>query len=644
MKKNNKRFLIRIGFIACILLTAFAFGQTRTTVLLNQSTNAEKYVFNPKSLPSNLVINEDYDNVLFNITIRENNLDKNGIQNLYIYKNGDLNSSVGAQNNISKNTKAELQIPLNLHSELPTLRTNLELVSKFSVAYIQNKIFFYPLLPGTTNYQLNNQPKLVINYEVTKEPYNANWSQNGANAQHTNALDWKWNSTNSEISFSNVLNNATLSNIQVDKTLLYKEKPVVFYTDNSTFYVSLLNASLQKFWTYKLDGFPTVKPVIDQQGRMYVVKEGTFKIINLETGQEIEKFNLYDKLNNYFNQAKALSVTNDITIGYDGTLYLPIATDGRVGIVALSAYPDLKPRWYYPTTNPVGPISLSNQEHLAFFLESDSQKQKSKLVVLNNINGTVLANSKTTLAAFSNDIKNYYIPPVVVKKANQKYNLYVLNGNKFADKLFVFEVQDDILTSKETKPLTLEPTKEIASSNNISQPVLSGEENVYFIMANTLTKYDAQKNTTETVVTNSPSFSFDKESVILANATNQLVINSKSGMYYVDANAANHKVTQLLSFSGNNEPYKSIMNPNLSVYHFTSNKCNFTKAFGGSMTFGFTELSAFDNNTVYHSSKIKIKNKATIPYTVSTIITAKNIGIGKEFSIQKGANVSFKIN
>lgn len=653
MKKNNKRFLNRIGSIAFILLTEIAFGQTRTTVLLNHSTNAEKYVFKPESLPSNLVINEDNDDVLFNITIRDNTLNEYESRQFYLYKNGYLNPSLGVQSNISKNTKAELRISLNLHNDLPKLKTNVELLSKFSPTTNPEKISFYPSLPGAANYQLNSQPKLVVNYEVSKEPYNANWSQNGGNAQHTNAIPWKWNSTNSEMSFSTPYNNS-LNDIQVDKTLLYKEKPIVFYKENSTFYVSRLNASLQKFWTLKLDGFPTVKPVIDQRGRMYVVKDGFFTVINLETGQEIEKFNLIDKVKDYFKPATALSVTDDITIGYDNTLYLTIAKSGRDGIIAISAYPDLKPRWYYHTTNPVGPISLSNQEHLAFFLESDIKTNKSKLVVLNNINGTVLANSATTLVDFTNDVKNYYIPPVVVQKTDKKYNLYVLNGNKFAEKLFVFEVPDAIHTSKETKPLTLEPQNTIGtSSTQISQPALSGAEKVYFIMDGKLTKYDTQKSTTEMVVTNSPSFSFDKESVILANATNQLVINSKSGLYYVDDSIENPKVTSVCYFRRNSQPYKSLITPNFGVYLISydnsfhgENDISFTKSTFSSSDSGASprKLSSFENNTVYHSTSIKIENNTIIPYTISTIITAKTIGIGKGFSIQKGANVSFKIN
>ena len=636
MQKLNTHLVVLIAFIFAFMANVNA--QTRTTVLLNKATSSAPFIFDTTLLPTNLMVSED--NVLLNLNCSSNKLDTKQIQTLNIKRD---NKNIGQSEEINKNTE-KLSIPLNLHQELPKLKDQLVFESRFSTQNSQDNVSFYHSFASSANYQINKQPKLVVNYEVTKEPNHSNWEQANANAQHTNAINWKWESNFNEITFNT--NQYTLNNCQSDKTILYKGKPIVFEGTGSNCQMSLVNyPSTRKLWTLAIGSIPSKYPVIDKQGRMYLFLENnTLMVINLDNQSIIKTVDLNSIGFNSNSSSKIniMSINDNPTIGYDGTIYLPINNNnGRVGIVALSSFPDLKPRWFYYTTNPVSAVALTENEKFACFIESDVNTKKSKLVVLDNISGDTFAHSDDVLSSYVNDV-NFYFPPVVTQKIDtDKTYIYVLNGNKTASKLVVFQINHN--TDSPTNKIEI--VKTITSSQGadagISQPVVTANGSVFLIKDTILSKFDTKSKETTSL---SSSMTFSNESEIIANATNQLIITSKSGIYYVDANAANPKVTNVRTFIATNEPYKILMTADFDMYRFTSNLCDFIKStFSGSGA-SQQELSGFKNKTVYFYKAIGIKNGVTINDNINTILVANTIQIKKNFTVKKGANVSFKIN
>jgi outer membrane protein assembly factor BamB len=142
---------------------------------------------------------------------------------------------------------------------------------------------------------------------------------------------------------------------------------------------------------------------------------------------------------------KVSQIKNGTALGYDGTLYL--STDK--GLIALSANPQLKARWKYDideTKERTGLVSLSFDESKAYFIDVKTWPESavSRLVVLDNADGTVLSTSDYVLGRYADQTGlNYYIRAPVV----QGNNVFVLNGFDNAEKLFVFNITNDQIGS-----------------------------------------------------------------------------------------------------------------------------------------------------------------------------------------------------
>lgn len=653
MQKRSNLLLVLCVFYITVATNVSA--QTKSTVLLNKATDSAKYVFDVNQLPSKIIIPKN--NVVLSLSVKKDtilgSLNNSQEQKLSIKKDNESNN-IGTSSKITDTTK-NLNIKLNLHDKLPSMTSDLILNTEFSKANIQNKIFFYSSLSNTKFFDLNKQPKLIVNYEITKEPCISNWEQANANAQHTNSINWKWEGDFNKTTLLSS-NPYTLTNCLSDKTVIYKEKPIVFEKTQNGCQMSLLNyANTGKLWSINIVNPPSKYPVIDKQGRLYLFLENnTMMVINLDNQSIIKTVDLNSISFNSNSSSKIniKSINDNPTIGYDGTIYLPINNNnGRVGIVALSSFPHLKPRWFYNTTNTVSSIALSENEKLAFFIETDTNNidKKSKLVVLNNSNGSITSTSNLILSSYTNDVNSYISPIVVQKVDNAKSNIYVLDGNKTAKKLFVFQIDHNIANNENStieilKPInTIESLKKDTSVNTgISQPVVTSTGNVFFIKDNVLSKFDTNSNTISPV--NCSSYTFSNESVITSSATDQLFIQSNYEICYVNTQIKDFKVLKL-----NDESTSSVNNlyltPNLGVYSLSNESCRKHQLYNFRSKYrSATEMSDFKNNTVYFQNAIKIKNNSNINNNTNTILIANWIYLSKGFSIKKGANVSFKIN
>jgi hypothetical protein len=656
MKIKNRIMAKKIIFLHWVLITLMfvdtnVYAQKRTTVLLNQETNPTKYKFDPNILPSDMVIQAG--DVKLQLNIETNKLDDKQIRQVYIKRNG---TNIGT----SRIDQKSQGLILNLNLNQPIEKKE---AINFEQTYdkTDNNPILCPSDVKNATFNLNKQPRLAIDYEVSKEPYRQDWAQTAANAQHTNSIDWK------------LENSITIDNIKIEKNLvgtlseymcLYQNRPVVFENRGSQKnYITFLTGSdLRELRSIEANGSPIRQPIIDHTGKMfYFSNQNTIEIIDLASGTLITS-----KALNTIQGGQNLninSITNEATIGFDGTLYLPIANNnGSAGTVALTAYPSLQPRWFYNTTNPVGPVSLSQNEQLACFIESDLNTQKSKLVVLDNVTGSIKYESDPVLGSYLND-KNYYIPPVVIETPNKETtNVYVLNGNKSSNKLYLFSINRASTAQTPTKLLE----KLIANSNQIQntgicQPTVNSS-GVYYIKNGTLTNYDfkedketplikyAKRNST----TNKDDFYiiqgfFSDDVQIASNASDMLFVQTIIGVSVFSVSPT--KFMKMILDPGlkqkpsNDNAIKSLyVAPNAVAFGIS--KTN------NSLVIGFVPksqdekhhvvLSKIDHRTLYIGKNISINTNVVESYT-NAIFLGQKISINKGFKIKKGASLTFQV-
>jgi len=348
--------------------------------------------------------------------------------------------------------------------------------------------YFYSSNTAETPGNFSKKPKLIVKYEVGPYPFRTDWAQSFNSAQHTSYLKWHANEEVTSAGFRLLPNAAKDFYVGADPTgavLIYKNRPIVFtqsVTGSSSVYsVRQLDGNGKVVWSTGVDDVTKCWPLIDEKGRLYYFSlAGKLSILDLNNSGAIISSTPLSTLTN----GQAASISNGATLGYDGTLYL--STDK--GLIALSAYPQLKIRWKYDNVanELTGPVSLSPDESKAFFISVNTQQGTSQLVALDNTDGTIMDASTNMAYGYANDDKNYYIPASVVQDNS---NVFVLSGHDNGNKLFLFNLNST------TNKLNLANCIVSKSSGNtgISQPVIDASSNVFFIYNNKMARFDTSK-------------------------------------------------------------------------------------------------------------------------------------------------------
>ncbi|MCC9020462.1 hypothetical protein [Flavobacterium lipolyticum] len=497
---------------------------------------------------------------------------------------------------------------------------------------------FFSSITAETPSNFSKKPKVLATYEVDPYPFREDWSQSFVNAQHNSLLNWKSNSFVVEAQIRKLpIGNEYFQEIGPTGALaIYKNQPLVFTQATSgtqaVFYVKQLDSRGNVLWLKAVDDVARSWPLIDERGRLYYIsRSGKLSILDLNNSGNI----LFSKSLSEITNRQLSTINNNATIGYDGTLYLP----SDPGIVALSAYPQCKIRWKYePKANEIiGPVSLSPDESKAFFIAVDTQQNKSRLIVLNNLDGSSIATSDYVLGGYKNDT-NFYIPFPVVQ---DNFRVFVLNGYDNSSKLFVFDVDE---TTGDIK------TQFIDSENNantgISQPVMDAKLNVFFVYNNKLAKYNPVEN--KAVV-------FDKSVVQLNNAS-ILVSDASFTIYATDSYSSPQKIMGFkndvdhpnafsvgLEASVGNIKKNVTLAPDGTLYTVTATNLiavTASKVAENEVTVSQSNLST---NTVYRASASIIVEGLTIPPSVTTIFnSAGSIAFKPGFTVTKGAQLTCK--
>jgi hypothetical protein len=652
MKKNS---ILKLLFLCCLIAHSSLSAQKRRTVAVDSSNvNGTDYRFFPLFYTPPTIGSSD---VKLNLEVYTNKLDINQIRVLKFANQNDTKKSIGTIQIAEQD--ASLAIPLNISQDLQRINTPLSIKGTFTES-AQGIVEFNSSDTSSQSYNINKTPRLVVDYELAKEPYGTAWSQMNGNAQHSNQIDWRYERLTYDFAFT--LNWTKIKNFDVAKAndkkydylSSYKNKPIVFSKGNPSYVLALSGTqSDQELWrTTKI--FPGKKPVITPDGKMiYVSEKQTLEVLELNEGKDIASKALSDiKITIKKGETHSINkVTNEITLGYDGTLYMPIANvNGNFGIVALSAYPQLMPRWFYNTVNPVGPVSLSQNEKMVFFIETDITNQKSRLVVLDNRNGAVLTQTEDILGTYAND-GNSNIPPVVVQTIDKDTTaVYVLDGNKTSNKLYIFKVQYDQFFDEEGQrinqpPLTYFTLKKSEYSDNkgISQPIVLNNEEVVFGLMNTATNYNIKKDEFYSVKNtnindNTVGFSSGSGSnyaMILCD--DYVFLYSFLGANRVE-NTYNNGINMYITNWTN-----AVINQNFSIYvqlkngiirqfyHIQENENAKSIA-----------LNDIKNKCIYQCTGPIAVTATTVTENTQAIVQGTTISLPRGFTVQKGAYLTFQ--
>lgn len=656
---------IKIGYLLFTFSMCLGFcnqlaAQERRTVLLN--TDSINYTFeNISKIP--FVIGED--KAKLHLSLHTNKLEENQIQYLKLSKKNS-EKSIGQGKIINGTTS--LKIPLNIHDSLNQKDTLLELKGRFTTNYTDKNIILNNSIITSEYYTLKKQPSLVLDYEVTKEPYGTSWSQLDGNAQHTNQTDWTNDNYNFHFKYERkeIYKDPKKS---IAYMSLYKNKPIIFGKDNNDKpFVAMLTGELgnKVLWQLPLDYLPTKQPIISSDGKMLFISEKKIlEVLDLNEVKRIKSIPISDiKINLTKNESQPINgIADEMTIGYDGTLYMPTTNEGgKFGIVALTAYPSLKPRWFYNTTNPVGTVSLSENEKMAFFIETDTKSAKSRLIVLDNINGVLLTQSKDILSSYATIDGNSYFPSVVLQALDKDTSVvYVLDGHKTSNKLYVFKVNYDQFFDRlglQKKVAELEHVKLIESKDSknagLSKPTVFNQEKVFFMKYDSLKTYNIRTNTEGNRATFKTSISNNSDVQLYCHKTNganvYVFAPSRNRLYYTNIRktASSEGYTETnVSLDENYTPsnlIQVIMLPNLSICALDNKETvhyYYLKPFLAH-TIGTASIDNIKHKYAYLKEQIHIK-PMTVTENIQSIIVGKEIRISSDFKVQKGASLTFQI-
>jgi hypothetical protein len=510
----------------------------------------------------------------------------------------------------------------------------------------RQKTSFYSSITSQRPGLFSKKPKLILQYEVDPFPFRSDWAQPFNNAQHDSYLNWSTNTTITQPSV-NILPNASKDLLvgaePTGAIAIYKNQPVIFTqaaSGNTPFKVKQLNARGDVLWSQAVDNIIKSRPLIDELGRLYYLSvSNTLTILDLNNSGAI----LCEKSLSKITNDQITSINNDATLGYDGTLYLPSVG----GTVALSAYPQLKLRWKYEkeADRRNGPVSLSQDESKAFFISVNTKQgqESSRLVMLDNTDGSVLDTSNAVLGAYKNG-NNYYIPaPVVLENET----VFVLNGYDNANKLFVFGIQSETLSD----PKTIESGQGI--NTGISQPAIDGDENVFFVFNKKIARYntkeanDVEVFASSEVLDNAPIIVVDKSSNIYVS--NPYLVNDalnktpKRVVGFTYDKKFTHNFTAAID---RNFRKTLVLAPDGTLYTITAN--NVIAITAKAVKAADITLSSLNTNTVYRATNtITLENKSKDGFEVQPSVNAilysgKGMGIKPGFRVSKGASVTFK--
>ncbi|WP_374172945.1 hypothetical protein [Flavobacterium tructae] len=497
---------------------------------------------------------------------------------------------------------------------------------------------FFSSISSETPLNFTKKPKLLATYEVDPYPFREEWSQPFANSQHNSLLSWKSNTyvVKAQIRKLPTSDNEYFQEIGPTGAMaVYKNQPLVFTQStsgtSSVFSVKQIDSKGAVLWSKEVDDVAKSWPLIDEKGRLYYIsRSGKLSILDLNNAGNI----LFSKFLSEITNKQLTTINNNATIGYDGTLYLP----SDMGVFALSAYPQCKIRWKYEASaNEInGPVSLSSDESKSFFINIDTQRHKSRLIVLDNLDGSLISASDYVMDGYQNDT-NFYIPFPVVQD-NSK--VFVLNGFDNSSKLFVFDIDN-----KKGIVKTQFIDSEQSNNTGISQPVIDANSDVFFVFKKKFSMYNASENK---VVVFDKSIQLDNASILISDASFTIYATDPYGSpkrimgFRNDVDNPNSFSVDIDTSIGNTKKNLTLA-PDGTLYTVTANNLIAVTASKVAKEDLVICQSNLSTNTLYRASNsITVEGVNLVPSMNTVLNSAESISFKPGFTVAKGAQLLCK--
>ena len=487
------------------------------------------------------------------------------------------------------------------------------------------------------------KPRIVVQYDIGKYPFRNDWAQTFNNAQRSGYLNWATNCDIKSGGYQLLPNTSKDLYAGADPNgamLIYKNKPLVFTqaaSGKNVFFVKQLDINGNILWAQAVDNLAKCCPVIDELGRLYYFSlSGTLSILDLNNSGT---FVTADGIT-YQNQPlstiannQAVKIVNGVTIGYDGTLYLST----NRGLLALSAYPQLKVRWKYDNSNKenTGPASLSADESKTFFISADTMQGTCRLMVLNNTDGTEIDESKPLNFGYKGPY-SYLIPAPVVQGNT---NIFLLSGFDNGGLLYRFGFNTS--TNKLTNDVARVEADNTLNTG-ISQPVTGADSNVYFVFNNKIARYDSGKKN---------NVDFLNNSNYLDNAS-ILVTDKSSNIYALDPYKHNVLCFSYISTGLNNvftigidTTKKNVaLATDGTIYTMNLNNIIAVRPVSVSKNdIAFSQMPDLNTNTLYRANNTITLSNFNVQNSINAVFySGGSISFKPGFAVSQGAQLLFK--
>lgn len=501
-----------------------------------------------------------------------------------------------------------------------------------------SSLFTAPEPPGSVSSEKASQvPRLVIQYPTISKGLldTLSWTQYQHDPEHTGRNAWapRWTPKAFALRSIQVKGGGSIA----DYPLVWRGNLYLVYKVLDTNYLVALDFRGEELWRHEIgEGTVQRPPVIGPGGLIYLITEKAISAYDLSAPDNpVPSFPLDGKTSAYA----------DLTIGNDGSLFVPLSEEGRTYIYGFT--PDLKPfirNGPYATGDQrISTITVAPDGGTLYAQTPEDAQTPEGAVVIDVANPT--EDKPIPLKAAKVVPGDYYHAPVAgPAPGTVVFSDYFKSDNKGQ----VWVLRDGRLTEGSFGTLT-------------PQPVLGTQGVIYFIQGGDLVHADLTQ----------PDFKWEPSFHELnLNATSNLVMDGADNLYFWDngklylfpKGLSGPVVTDFVSKCGvqaigspqtRDEPpeqfIRLILGPDGTLW--TNNR-------GGSSLFAFvpsygaeadgpmeqndnpTEPVYLPTQTVYRSADILHMGAATVKAGTKVLLQAEcGIGFARKFKVEKGASL-----
>jgi hypothetical protein len=475
----------------------------------------------------------------------------------------------------------------------------------------------------------SDSPRLVIAYRPKPQSLMQTlaWQQAQHDPEHTGRSPWRPSRTPTGFSLKPVKVNGNGS--IAGYPLLYQGNLYLVYKELDKNYLVALNYKGAELWRAPIctdggncNGTVQRSPVISPGGIFYVLWEGRIAGYDLnQAGKQIGHYALEA-------QTKAADFT-DLTLANDGSLFLAVRKEDLNYIYGFT--PDLQPLLS------AGPFGKGNERNSTVTVSADGRNifaQTPGGAVVFDIHDPLKPQQAALLSDVSVSEAYYHMPVAGADQGTMMFANYSgtdMKGNLWS----VSSGLDTIWDSPGSASL---PT----------QPVLGAEDKVYFIQDGVLKShpYNRKGQPKEVGIKDS----LNSTSNLIADGADNIYFWDNGTIWLADTHAGSAFATKIndgqSNYTGPEKLLRLLLGPDGTLW---ANNNNGKELFAFIPRYAESDLvlgkEDLKTQTYYRTEKdLRAGPQVVKPGTQLLLQAGNSIGLGKGFSVQKGASLVFRID